>query len=94
MAWNPSPEVAPLRDYAKQFDRPIVVAFSIDRNGDQFHIATFGETKKLCKLAGSFGDSIATAVANGTIAAPELEPSGDVRSTSTWTRDKEQAGGE
>ena len=87
MAWNPSPEIAPLRDYAKKFDRPVVVVFAIERGGERFRISTYGETKKPCKLAGSFGNSIAAAVADGTIAAPEVEPSNPVPIASVWKRE-------
>lgn len=86
MAWNPSPEVAALRDYAAKFDRPVVVAFSIERGGDRFHITTYGETKQLCRLAAAFGDRICDAVASGRIAAPDVDP-GPLPVASTWRRE-------
>lgn len=85
MAWNPDPEVAALRDYAAKFDRPVVVAFSIHPSGDQFQMVTYGKTKLLCKLAASFGDEISKRIADGTIAAPQVEP-GEVPVVQTWTK--------
>lgn len=86
MAWNPSPEIAPLRDYAKKFDRPVVVVFALERCGNRFRISTYGETTKLCKLAGLFGEQIAAAVADGTIAPPLIKPTA-VPVASVWRRE-------
>ena len=86
MAWNPDPEVAALRDYAAKFNRPVVVAFSLHADGQKFQMVTFGKDKKLCKLAASFGDQIAHAVAEGDIAAPEIEPDADVHGATLWQR--------
>lgn len=94
VTYNPSPEIAPLRDYSKQFDRPVVVVFAIERGGERFHISTYGETKRLCKLAGSFGDAIAQAVADGTIAAPEIDPPNPVPVASAWRRESHRYEGE
>lgn len=85
MAWNPTPEIAALRDFAAKFNRPIVVMFSLAPDGNRFHIETYGKTKQLCKLAGAFGDEIAKRVGDGTIAAPELEP-GNVAESQVWER--------
>lgn len=86
MAWNPSPDVAHLRDFAAKFDRPVVVAFALHASGDKFQITTYGKTKALCKLAASFGDEIAKRIGDGTIAAPQIEPE-NVVGNQTWTRD-------
>jgi hypothetical protein len=86
MAWNPSPEIEPLRDYSKKFDRPVVVVFAIERGGERFRVSTYGETKQLCKLAGSFGDQIAQAVGDGVITPPEIDP-GNVPAGSVWKRE-------
>lgn len=86
MAWNPDPEVAALRDYAAKFNRPVVVTFSIHAGGERFQMVTFGATKKLCKLAASFGDQIAKAVSSGDIAAPEIEPKADPHVATLWQR--------
>lgn len=74
MAWNPSPEIAPLRDYSKQFDRPIVVVFSLERSGERFHVSTYGQNKKLCKVAGAFGHEMSKLIASGVLAPPLTEP--------------------
>lgn len=87
MAWNPEPSIAALREFARKFDRPVVVTFSIDRDGERFYIDTFGETKSLCRLAGSFGDKIASAVASGQIAAPEIGPV-PTPAASVWRRER------
>lgn len=86
MPYNPSPEIAPLRDYAERFDRPVVVVFAIERGGERFRVSTYGESKKLCKLAGAFGDQIAEAVRDGIIAPPEVEPL-SVPAGSVWKRE-------
>lgn len=69
MAWNPAPAVARLREFSREFDRPIVIVFSIERSGKNFHVTTFGETRALCGLANSIGESIANKIADGTIEA-------------------------
>lgn len=85
MAWNPSPEIAALRDFSEKFDRPVVVAFSLTPDGNRFHVTTYGKTKQLCKLAGSFGDEIAKRIADGTIQAPSVEPE-NIDASQTWQR--------
>ena len=47
MAWNPEPEVAAARDYAKKFNQEQVIIFHIDKDG-RFGYASYGKTKKLC----------------------------------------------
>ena len=90
MAWNPHPEVAALRDYARKFNRPIVVAFSIEAGGDSFNVTTFGKTIPLCKLAADFGNQISAAVRSGQIEPPPVEPfdaTGEPESV-RWTRER------
>jgi hypothetical protein len=87
MAWNPSPDIAALRDFSKRFDKPVVVAFSINADRESFTITTYGRDKKLCKLAGAFGARIAEAIKDGTIAAPEVEPFDVPAPSVTWRRD-------
>jgi len=56
MAWNPSPEVAAVRDAAKALgDAPIAVVIFITPNGDRLGMASYGKTKKLCDEAGKLG---------------------------------------
>jgi hypothetical protein len=52
----------------------MVVVFGIDADGQQFHVTTYGMTKKFCRLAASFGEQFAQAIFNGTVAAPAEEP--------------------
>lgn len=85
MAWNPSPDVAAARSFGDKFRRPVVVVFSIDASGEAFHITTYGQTKKLCALAGAFGEQIADAVRDGVISPPEVMP-GKYDRASVWTR--------
>lgn len=85
MAWNPEPSIAHLRDFGKKFDRPVVVTFSLDSDGNRFHIDTYGKTRQLCKLAGEFGSEIAKAVKEGVISPPEIEPKNPCQS-SVWVR--------
>ncbi len=85
MAWNPSPDIKALQDFSEKFNRSIVVAFSLEPDGDQFHITTYGKTKSLRKLAGSLGDEIAKKIANGTIRAPIIEPE-QTETLQVWKR--------
>lgn len=51
-----------------------VVVFGVREDGNQFHVTTYGMTKKLCKLAGAIGDQIADAILDGRVHPPETEP--------------------
>lgn len=49
MAWNPSPEVAAARDFAKKFGaKRVIIMYDM---GDKFGAASYGETKTLCASA-------------------------------------------
>lgn len=54
MAWNPSPEVAAARDFAKQFgwDRVVIL---YDSKG-KFGYTSYGATKGLCASARRIAD--------------------------------------
>jgi len=91
MAWDSDPEVAAMREYGSKFDRPVVVAFSIKPDGNGFKIVTYGASNKLCKLAASFGDKIAAAIEDGTIAAPEVEPTKQIPICQTWVRESKDS---
>lgn len=56
MAWNPSPQVAAVRDAAKQLDSPFAVVIYLDKNGSQLGMASYGKTLPLCEQAGKFGE--------------------------------------
>lgn len=88
MTWNPSsPDIKALQDFAEEFDRSVVVAFSLEPDGDTFHITTYGKTKSLCKLAASLGDEISKGIADGAIRAPIIEPD-HIDTTQVWKRVK------
>lgn len=56
MAWNPSPEVAVARDAARKLGaNRCVVIFIKDEN---FGMASYGETKKLCEWTKGMGDAL------------------------------------
>ena len=73
-----APGVIPVSD-AKRIGKdrscPIIVIFAIEELGNRFTVTTYGRTKKLCKLAASFGEQFSTAVLNGTVEPPQTEPS-------------------
>lgn len=49
MAWNPSPEVAIARDYAKKFGQKRVIILFDD--GERCGYTSYGETRALCDSA-------------------------------------------
>src|SRR5436190_20514132 len=56
MAWNPSPEVAAVRDAAVKLKSKFAVVVYL--TGDLKHIAmaSYGSTRELCDKAGAFGE--------------------------------------
>lgn len=48
MTWNPEPEIAALRDYAKKFKQTKVILISLDENTNKFGVMSYGETKQKC----------------------------------------------
>lgn len=63
MTWNPEPQIAAARDFARQFKADRVMIVYTTRAG-QLHAATYGETKALCRDAKSLGDLAFDAVLN------------------------------
>ncbi len=60
--------VIPIADaerISKQRSCPMVVIFAIHADCENFTVTTYGETKKLCRLAAMYGDEIAKRVLNG-----------------------------
>lgn len=55
-------------------DQAMVVIFGVAQQGNRFCLTTYGKTKKLCKLAGSFADQIADLIHAGAIVPPATEP--------------------
>lgn len=56
MAWNPSPQVAAARDIGRRFKRPQVIIIMLDQEIGEIELATYGETRELCREAGKLGD--------------------------------------
>lgn len=54
MSFNPAPQVAMARDFAKKFRKEQVVILSID--GDKLEYASYGRNKPLCDEAKKLGD--------------------------------------
>ena len=63
MAWNPSPQVAIARDYAKKFNQEQVVILAIDEH-DNLSYASYGKSKKLCDGAEKIADIAFEAILN------------------------------
>lgn len=58
MAWNPSPEMALARLFARKHKRDIVIVVAIDENG-VVRTSSYGKTKQLCEgPARRMGDEI------------------------------------
>ena len=55
MAWNPSPEVAAVRDAANKLKSPFAVIVYMDEKGQRLGMASYGKTMALCDKAGDFG---------------------------------------
>lgn len=54
MAWNPSPEVADCKTIAQRWGKEQIIIIGIDSEGTM-KMATYGETKELCKCAEVLG---------------------------------------
>mgnify|MGYP001559828739 FL=1 len=57
MAFNPSPDVAVARDAAKKLGATKCVVLYVLPDG-HLGMASYGETKSLCKEAGKLGDKV------------------------------------
>lgn len=62
MAFNTSPKVAIARDFAKKFNKKMVIIFSTD--DDNFEYASYGETKALCDEAKRLADAASEKILN------------------------------
>ena len=71
------------RKIARERGAPMVVIFAIHPN-ETFSVTTYGATKKLCKLAATYGDAIANGVLSGTISAPQTEQEGYIEEPALW----------
>jgi hypothetical protein len=61
MAWNPAPEVAHARDFARKFNKRQVVILFVQPDGRAGY-ASYGETKALCADAGKLADAALEAI--------------------------------
>lgn len=82
MAWNPEPQIAALREFSRRFDRPMVVAWSID---------TFGKNKGLCAVAARFGGTMAKLINSGAL-APATGPKAEGFQSACWVLDRARLG--
>ena len=65
------------RRISRERNCPMVVVFAIEAGGERFAVTTYGATKKLCKLAATYGDLIADGILHGKIVeAVQAEPDG------------------
>ena len=62
MAFNPSPKVAVARDFAKKFNKKMVIIFSTDDKNLEY--ASYGETKSLCDEAKRLADAATETILN------------------------------
>ena len=62
------------RRISRERNQPLVIVFGLNSDGSQFCVSTYGATKKLCKLAASFGEQFAQAVFDGRVSPPQTEP--------------------
>lgn len=60
MAWNPSPEVAAVRDSAVKLKSQFAVLVYLDEQG-RLCTASYGKTMKLCAEAGKFAEHLMAA---------------------------------
>ena len=57
MAWNPAPEVAAARDFARKFGADKAVILFTLKDG-RLGYASYGETRALCAEARKLGDAV------------------------------------
>lgn len=71
MAWNPSPEIAVLRDIARKqgFEQVVMLGVFTTRQGDQmrYRIDSYGATKELCDEAKMWNQRINQLIQDGKI---------------------------
>ncbi len=64
MAWNPSPEIAVARDFAKTFNKAQVIILAIDEHSNLSY-ASYGKTRVLCDSAEKVVDIAFNAIMKG-----------------------------
>ena len=68
MAWNPSPEVAVLRDYSAKFGDDYLILVHINTATNKLGFVSYGATKAKCKRAAELAEVARQAVENEIIA--------------------------
>lgn len=54
--------ISAARAISEKHNAPMVVVFAIHPDKENFTVTTYGQTKKLCRLAAQYGDGVAKAV--------------------------------
>lgn len=70
---------------SEKYKAPLVVVFSIHPDRENFTMTTYGETKKLCKLAAAYGEQFAAAVWQAAVEI-QKEPAHLPEEPAMWTR--------
>lgn len=77
MSDDKKPGIVPISDVrsiGKKRNCLMVLLFAIEEDAERFTITTWGKTKKLCTLAGSYGEKIRNGIMSGKIAPPLRAP--------------------
>lgn len=74
MAWNPSPEVAVVRDAANKLKTPFAVLVYIDPTAQTIHTASYGQNRQLCAHAGEFAKHLLAAAMKWGENEPDPQP--------------------
>jgi hypothetical protein len=53
---------------------PVVIVFGIEQGGERFSVASYGMTRKLCKVGVALADQFADAIMTGKVRTPSEEP--------------------
>jgi len=65
--WRQNNEIQACSDYAKNFDRPVVIVLSFDSDG-RYHLVSYGKNARLCDLGGKYVEWI-----NGLLQDPSAQ---------------------
>jgi hypothetical protein len=66
MAWNPSPQMADIRDLARKWAAKQLIVIEV-RYGGAYAVHSFGQTKELCDHAKPIGDKVFGLIEDGTV---------------------------
>lgn len=77
--------IAAARSLGQKYDCPVIVVFALHPPGDnRFTVTTYGQTKKLCRLAAEYGERIARGIELGEIQPSATEPDGGPEQPMEW----------